>query len=106
MNLTGILKSIILVVTSAAIWATPVTFIQLVGYGIALAGMFYYSLPPEGLGPQVQAFRAWVGEMLASDSAGESRLWQSARRHFAMTTRYESVPRHDAEEGQPKDAVA
>lgn len=122
MNLTGILKSIILVVASAAIWATPMTLTQLIGYGIALAGMFYYSLPPEGLGLQAQSFKTWVGEILASDSAGESstshsrglRLLRFASRRFAMT-QYETVPEQDDEEGQraaaahqrePKNAMA
>lgn len=61
MNLTGILKSIILVVASLLIWATPITFTQVLGYGIALAGMFYYSLPPEGLRPHTKALEAWLG---------------------------------------------
>lgn len=122
MNLTGILKSIILVVASAAIWATPMTPTQLIGYGIALVGMFYYSLPPEGLGPQVQAFKTWICEVLAFDSveetptwhSRESRFFQSARRCFAKP-RYETVPEQGDEErqqaaaarqGEPKDAVA
>lgn len=119
MNLTGILKSIILVVVSAAIWATPVTWVQLVGYGIALAGMFYYSLPPDGLAagpvPQVlDAFRAWAGQFWATCSDSpvggaikSPRLFRSVRRYFAATTRYETVPAHgEDEEGQQKAATA
>lgn len=68
MNLTGILKSIILVAASLLVWATPITFTQVLGYGIALAGMFYYSLPPEGLGPHTKAFEAWLGR---APGAGE-----------------------------------
>lgn len=61
MNLSGILKSILLVGASIVIWATPITFTQVVGYAIALAGMFYYSLPPEGLGPQAKVLGEWLG---------------------------------------------
>lgn len=63
MNLTGILKSIILVVASLFIWTTPITFTQVVGWGIALVGMFYYSLPPEGMAPHVKVLEAWVGHV-------------------------------------------
>lgn len=115
----GDLKSIILVVVSAAIWATPVTWVQLVGYGIALAGMFYYSLPPDGLAagpvPQVlDAFRAWAGQFWATCSDSpvggaikSPRLFRSVRRYFTATTRYETVPAHgEDEEGQQKAATA
>lgn len=115
MNLTGILKSIILVAASAAIWVTPVTLTQLIGYGIALVGMFYYSLPPEGLGPQVKAFKAWLSEVLASSDPAvgswssmyppHQGLVQSARSCFAMT-RYETVSTQDDEEGQRRAAAA
>lgn len=129
MNLTGILKSIILVAVSAVIWVTPVTLLQLIGYSIALAGMFYYSLPPEGLGPQVQAAKAWLGETLlapdpaagkstgtARNKAPPSRFFQLARRWFGRTG-YEAVPRQEdveaqravtttTHQGRPKDAVA
>lgn len=63
MNLTGILKSILLVVASLFIWTTPITFTQVVGYGIALVGMFYYSLPPEGMGSHMKTLEAWVGHV-------------------------------------------
>jgi len=44
MTLTGILKNILLVVVSVAIWATPISQLQCLGYSIALAGLVYYSL--------------------------------------------------------------
>lgn len=47
MNLTGILKAILLVVASMFLWGTPVTLLQAFGYSIALVGMFYYSAGPE-----------------------------------------------------------
>lgn len=43
MNLTGILKSILLVAASMIIWQTPMTLLQASGYSIALAAMFCYS---------------------------------------------------------------
>lgn len=47
MNLTGILKSVLLVFTSIVIWNTPITFVQAFGYAIALVGLFIYSLPDD-----------------------------------------------------------
>lgn len=47
MNLTGILKSLLLVVFSMIIWATSTTFTQGIGYIIALVGMVYYAFPPD-----------------------------------------------------------
>lgn len=40
--LSGILKDIILVVASTLIFRSPITFIQLVGYGTALGGLTWY----------------------------------------------------------------
>ncbi|KAJ4393229.1 hypothetical protein N0V93_002437 [Gnomoniopsis smithogilvyi] len=47
MNLTGILKSVLLVFAAIVIWNTPITFLQAFGYGIALVGLFIYSLPDD-----------------------------------------------------------
>ncbi|OAA55462.1 DUF250 domain membrane protein [Cordyceps fumosorosea ARSEF 2679] len=44
LTLCGVLKDIILVVSSMAIWGTPVTGLQAFGYFIALCGMVYYKL--------------------------------------------------------------
>ncbi|KAK9781907.1 hypothetical protein SCAR479_01778 [Seiridium cardinale] len=44
MNLTGILKSILLVVASMVIWNTPMTLLQAVGYLVTLVALFYYSM--------------------------------------------------------------
>lgn len=51
MNLTGILKSLLLVASSVILWSTPITLTQAIGYSIALAGMFYYALPPDSPPP-------------------------------------------------------
>lgn len=44
MTLTGILKNILLVIISVLIWHTAVSWLQFLGYSIALAGLVYYSL--------------------------------------------------------------
>lgn len=72
MNLTGILKSLLLVAASVLIWATPITLVQAVGYGIALAGMFYYALPPDSPAPHKLLFARIKGGF--SDSPGGRRL--------------------------------
>lgn len=49
MTLTGILKSILLVIVSVIIWQTQITPLQALGYAIALAGLVYYSVGYEQL---------------------------------------------------------
>jgi hypothetical protein len=49
LTLCGVLKDILLVGLSMAIWGTPVTALQFFGYGIALSGMMYYKLGAEQL---------------------------------------------------------
>lgn len=44
MTLCGVLKDILLVVASVMIWNTPLSRLQLFGYGIALCGLVYYKL--------------------------------------------------------------
>ncbi|KAK4042925.1 triose-phosphate transporter family-domain-containing protein [Parachaetomium inaequale] len=44
MTLTGILKNILLVIISVMIWHTDISWLQFLGYAIALAGLLYYSL--------------------------------------------------------------
>ncbi|KAI1391002.1 TPT-domain-containing protein [Hypoxylon trugodes] len=48
--LTGVLKNILLVVTAVAIWGTPIAFIQLIGYSLALIGLILYQSGWEGTG--------------------------------------------------------
>lgn len=47
MNLTGILKSVLLVFAALIIWDTPITFLQAFGYAIALVGLVVYALPDD-----------------------------------------------------------
>lgn len=44
MTLTGILKNILLVIISVLIWHTAISWLQFLGYFIALAGLVYYSV--------------------------------------------------------------
>lgn len=44
MTLCGVLKDILLVGASIAIWATPISALQGFGYSIALIGLIYYKL--------------------------------------------------------------
>ena len=49
MTLCGVLKDILLVFASIAIWGTPVTALQFFGYSIALGGMIYYKLGADSI---------------------------------------------------------
>ena len=44
MTLCGVLKDILLVFASIAIWGTPISGVQAFGYSIALGGLVYYKL--------------------------------------------------------------
>lgn len=46
-TLTGIFKSILLVVTSVLVWGTRIGGLQLLGYLVALFGLLLYSVPWE-----------------------------------------------------------
>lgn len=64
MTLTGILKSILLVITSVLLWSTPVTLLQSVGYSTALAGLVYYSLGQDQLSRGYHAASTWASDTL------------------------------------------
>lgn len=61
MTLCGVLKDILLVAASMAIWNTPVTLTQFFGYSIALVGLVYYKLGADKIKDYAgQANRAWA----------------------------------------------
>lgn len=61
MTLCGVLKDILLVVASMAIWHTPVTMTQFFGYSIALTGLVYYKLGADKIREYAgQANRSWA----------------------------------------------
>lgn len=62
MTLTGIFKSILLVITSVLIWGTPISPLQCLGYSTALVGLVYYSLGHEQLAAGFRYASTWVAE--------------------------------------------
>ena len=61
MTLCGVLKDILLVAASIAIWGTPVSALQYFGYSIALAGLVYYKLGGATIKAQLSEMnRAWA----------------------------------------------
>lgn len=61
MTLCGVLKDILLVAASMAIWNTPVTGLQFFGYSIALGGLVYYKLGGDKIKDYAgQANRSWA----------------------------------------------
>ncbi len=61
MTLCGVLKDVLLVMASIAIWGTPVSGLQYFGYSIALGGLVYYKLGAETLKAQfTEGKRAWA----------------------------------------------
>ncbi|KAI0025267.1 TPT-domain-containing protein [Xylariomycetidae sp. FL0641] len=61
MTLCGVLKDVLLVLASMAIWATPISGLQAFGYTIALGGMVYYKLGADALkGYAGEAGRQWA----------------------------------------------
>lgn len=61
MTLCGVLKDVLLVMASIAIWGTPVSGLQYFGYSIALCGLMYYKLGAETLKVQfAEGQRAWA----------------------------------------------
>lgn len=61
LTLCGVLKDIMLVAASMAIWGTPVTGLQFFGYSIALGGMVYYKLGYDQIkGYAGEATRQWA----------------------------------------------
>ena len=73
MTLSGVLKDILLVISSLVIFGDPVTGQQYVGYSIALGGLVYYKLGGEKIkeyGSQAQ--RSWAE--YGSTNPGQRRL--------------------------------
>ncbi|KAJ0117748.1 triose-phosphate transporter [Diaporthe amygdali] len=68
MTLTGIFKSILLVVAGVLVWGTPIGALQLLGYIVALFGFWFYSVPLETM----QEFVAETRKGLVTISASPS----------------------------------
>ncbi|KKY31729.1 hypothetical protein UCDDA912_g08319 [Diaporthe ampelina] len=68
LTLTGILKSILLVVAGVLVWGSPIGSLQLIGYSLATVGLFFYSVPFEA----IQDFVAQIRKGLVSVSTPSS----------------------------------
>lgn len=82
MTLCGVLKNILLVIASVLIWGTIITGLQVLGYGIATAGLVYYGVGYEGVMTyyqvtQTYAKKLWEGEVDTS-TAPRSTLVRKA----------------------------
>ena len=62
MTLCGVLKDILLVGASVAIWGTPISGLQGFGYSIALCGLIYYKLGGATLKAQFSEGQRWWAE--------------------------------------------
>ncbi|KAK0626652.1 triose-phosphate transporter family-domain-containing protein [Immersiella caudata] len=79
MTLTGIFKSILLVVVSVLIWNTSISGLQFIGYGIALGGLTYYSLGWEQLVSITAGFTSWFKSIFGSQGS-KTRVSPAARK--------------------------
>lgn len=80
MTLTGIFKSILLVIVSVLIWNTTISFLQFIGYGIALAGLAYYSLGWDQIVSVSTGFASWLKTIFDLSGVSEARLPPGIRR--------------------------
>jgi hypothetical protein len=70
LTMSGVLKDILLVVASMAIFGDPVTLQQYFGYSIALGGLVYYKLGAEKLQSLSTDVKLAVNEARRSNPAG------------------------------------
>lgn len=88
LTLTGIFKSILLVVVSVAIWKTEISSLQAFGYFIALLGLAYYSLGYDQVMNLYAMTSAWTSSAFNSyalvdgGSPGGSRTRFLTKRHI------------------------
>ncbi|GAA6064526.1 hypothetical protein JCM10212_004777 [Sporobolomyces blumeae] len=61
LTLSGVLKDILLVVGSVLLFGSVVTFTQVLGYAVALVGLFVFKTPPDVLAGYVAHVKALVG---------------------------------------------
>lgn len=80
MTLTGILKNILLLIASVMIWGTAISALQFLGYGIALAGLVYYSAGWEQIVSTSTGLWVWLKNVWESPGSSESRLPPAIRR--------------------------
>lgn len=77
LTLAGIFKAILLVVASVMIWNTTITFLQFVGYSVALFGLIYYSLGWSQIKTMSANASTWAAGVYANgfaDVGGNTRI--------------------------------
>ena len=81
------MKAILLVVASVIIWNTTITFLQFLGYSIALFGLVYYSLGWSQIKTMSANASAWAASAYAngfSDAPGNTRIKRAVAVGFAL----------------------
>ncbi|KAG8422205.1 hypothetical protein J3459_010613 [Metarhizium acridum] len=86
MTLTGIFKNILLILVSIVIWHTKISFMQTIGYAIALAGLTYYSLGYEQLSKLFQSSAAWASGVWGATAAASRSSGSSASRRCVLVS--------------------
>ncbi|TLS26938.1 hypothetical protein PpBr36_04510 [Pyricularia pennisetigena] len=84
LTLSGILKNILLIVVAVLFYAEKVTFIQFVGYSIALAALTYYSLGWDVIKSRSVAAADWTRAMFSSSGVEDARLSPAVRRALIL----------------------
>lgn len=67
------------------LWSEHVSFLQFLGYSIALAGLTYYSLGWDVIKQRLVASFEWTYSLFKSPQFDESRLSPAARRGLIAT---------------------
>jgi drug/metabolite transporter (DMT)-like permease len=66
-TLTGIFKNILLIVASVVLWGTPISTLQVIGYGIGLAGLIYYSFGYEKIAAGCVVTGTWISSLFGGN---------------------------------------
>jgi uncharacterized membrane protein len=74
MTLCGVLKNILLVLTSVLLFGTIIMPLQVLGYGIALLGLIYYGVGYEG----IQTYYAYTQKYAKIVWEGEEKRFETA----------------------------
>lgn len=85
MTLTGILKSILLVIVSVIIWHTQITLLQALGYTIALVGLVWYSVGYEQLSKGAGAASGWIAQTWKASGLKDAAGSPERRRCLIIT---------------------
>jgi len=91
MTLCGVLKNILLVVASVVIWGTIVGWLQIVGYGIALAGLVYYGVGYEGIQTYYKVSSEYAKSLWEITSATETVERSSLLRRVMLVGMYTTI---------------